>query len=280
MLIAICAKISKPGDLETTKQVIAFFQNRSVNVTVEKSMDKHFDLPTFDEFALPKADTLITLGGDGSILRAAHKYSSLKAPMLGINLGSLGFMADVPENNINDCLLDLLEGNYSVEKRLVLEASLNEDIPFSAYNDVVLHRAANASLISLGVFIDDKLLTVFKADGLIFATPGGSTAYSLAAGGPIIAPKVEGYVLTPICAHTISNRPIVMHPEDSVCIKVMKPVDSPIEVINDGYGKRFLKEGDCLKLSQSSQTFDLIKLAGINYFSTLSTKLGWSGSTK
>ncbi|PCI78735.1 NAD(+) kinase [Candidatus Aerophobetes bacterium] len=278
MFIAICSKISEEKHLTLTRSVINFFKEQSIDVAVEESIAKHFDVPAFSKDNLSKITTLITLGGDGSILRAAHRYHNINAPILGINLGSLGFMADVPAENIHLYLSDLLKGDYSVQKRLVLKGELSGKMPFSSFNDIVLHRANNSSLITLGVYIKGNLLSLFQSDGLIFSTPNGSTAYSLAAGGPIISPTVEGYLLTPICAHTISNRPIVLHPSEEVTIQVMKKTSSPIEVINDGYEKYALNEGDTLTIKRAEETFDLIKLNRIDYFSTLRTKLGWSGT--
>lgn len=278
MLIALIANFSKPDHIKTAAEVATFFKSHNIDLTAEAQLAKQLSIPSFDDVSLDKVSTLITLGGDGSILRAAHTYSRIKAPILGINLGSLGFMADVPKKNMELCLTDLINGDFVVEKRLVLEGQLSSSSPFLAFNDIVLHRGKNPSLITLGVYLGDKLLNSFKADGLIFSTPTGSTAYNLASGGPILSPKLDAYVLTPICAHTISNRPIVLHPSEELLIKVLKPSDFPVEVVSDGTTSHALQADESLMISRSAASFELIKLGRIDYFSTLRSKLGWSGT--
>jgi len=222
---------------------------------------------------------LITLGGDGTILRLAHQYSHLDLPILGINLGHLGFMADVPVSDLYPSLEDLLNGKYEIESRLMLEGESMDGKKTFAFNDYVVHRAKNPSLVEISIEVDGHHLNTFEADGIIVATPNGSTAYSLAAGGPILSPDLNAVVLTPISPHTISNRPIVLSLKKEIVIKYQSAYD-PVEVINDGISKVMLNTGDHFKIRPSKGEFKLITLLRRDYFSTLRSKLGWAGKLR
>jgi NAD+ kinase len=215
------------------------------------------------------------MGGDGTLLRISHQYSHLDAPILGINLGHLGFMADVPTADVFPSLSDLLSGAYTVDQRLALEASSPRG-QLRAVNDIVFHRANNYSLIELAIQVDDVYINTFLADGIIVATPTGSTAYSLAAGGPIVSPMLDAIVITPICPHTISNRPIVLTADRKIEIRYASPYD-PIDVRADGLEAMPLKSGDSVSIQRSIQPFKIVNLHRHEYFSTLRKKLGWSG---
>jgi NAD+ kinase len=215
------------------------------------------------------------MGGDGTILRISHQYSHLDAPILGINLGHLGFMADVPAADIFPSLTDLLKGAYTIDHRLAIEGSIGEK-KLRAVNDIVVHRASNYSLIELSIHVDGIYVNTFIADGIILATPNGSTAYSLAAGGPILSPLLDAVVITPICPHTISNRPIVLTAEKQIEIQYLSTYD-PVEVRSDGLEVNYLTTGQSIHLTKSKQPFKLVNLNRHEYFSTLRSKLGWSG---
>jgi NAD+ kinase len=214
------------------------------------------------------------MGGDGTILRLCHRYGHLNATIVGINLGYLGFMADIPVSDIYPSLADLLNGAYTVDHRLILEAG-----SMSAVNDIVIHRGKNYSLIELAIYVDSVYVNTFVADGIIIATPNGSTAYSLAAGGPILSPNLNAVVITPICPHTISNRPIVLTADQTIEIEYISPYD-PIEVRADGLESISLKSKEKITVKRSSRTFNRAKLHRHEYFSTLRSKLSWSGKLK
>ena len=206
-------------------------------------------------------------------------YHYLDAAILGINLGHLGFMADVQIADIIPCLEDLVNQKFSIQKRIMIEGTSPSGETFFAMNDCVLHRARNPSLVEMAIYVDDLYLNTFEADGVILATPNGSTAYSLAAGGPILSPEIEAFVLTPICPHTISNRPIVLTPNQEIQIEYVSE-NEPIEVVSDGLSRFELQTGETIKLRRSPKTFKLVNLTRIDFFSTLRTKLGWSGKLR
>ncbi|MEM8727578.1 MAG: NAD(+)/NADH kinase [Chlamydiota bacterium] len=279
MKIALFPKVDKDGSKRLANQVIAFLSENGVAVVVEDDKAKTLRMPSLSSTAPESIDVLITMGGDGSILRVAHRYSELNAAILGINLGHLGFMADVQISEIIPCLEDLLNGSYTVQERTMIEGISNRNGSFFAINDCILHRARNPSLVEITIYVDNLLLNNFQADGVILATPTGSTAYSLAAGGPILSPEIDAFVLTPICPHTISYRPIVIHPHQDIRIEYVGD-NQPIEFVTDGLHHFELSSGDHVILKKSSRTFKLIHLKRIDYFSTLRHKLGWSGKLR
>jgi NAD+ kinase len=191
-------------------------------------------------------------------------------------LGGLGSLADIPIENLYPCLKDLLDGNYTVDKRIYIQGYLQGLSSSMAINDIVIHRAQIRSIIDLAIHVDGKYLNTFSADGIIIATPSGSTAYSLACGGPILSPELEALVLTPISPHTISNRPLVLMPKSEIHIQYLSPFD-PIEVVFDGIECFKLKTGDVLKISKVDKHFSLINFKGNDFFSTLRSKLDWKG---
>ncbi len=222
---------------------------------------------------------MISMGGDGTILRLVHKYESLSAPILGINLGHLGFMADIPISDIYPSLQDLINGAYIVDKRVVLSGEPPRGEPCFAVNDIVFHRGKNPSLVEIAIHVDGLYVNNFEADGIIVATPNGSTAYSLAAGGPILSPALEAIVITPISPHTISNRPIVLTASQEIQIQYLSDYD-PIEVSADGLIHHDLHSGEVFRITRSKKDFPLISLLRRDYFSTLRTKLGWAGKLR
>ncbi|QVL57140.1 MAG: NAD(+)/NADH kinase [Simkaniaceae bacterium] len=279
MKIALFPKIQNDESKKLALQVIEFLSKNGVSVVVEDDKASELGMPSFSSTDPQSIDILITMGGDGSILRIAHQYSDLNAAILGINLGHLGFMADVQISEIIPCLEDLLNGSYTIQERTMIDGKSNQGDCFFAINDCVLHRARNPSLVEIAIYVDDLLLNNFEADGVILATSTGSTAYSLAAGGPILSPEIDAFVLTPICPHTISYRPIVINPKQDIRIEYVSK-NQPIEFVTDGLQHFEMSPGDHVILKKSSKTFKLVNLKRIDYFSTLRHKLGWSGKLR
>jgi NAD+ kinase len=219
MIIALFANETKDHSHSFALGVANFLKEHGVQVITEDRFASTLNLPPLSDYLDQKIDFIISMGGDGTILRIAHRYQSLDVPILGINLGHLGFMADVPLTDIYPSLQDLLNGAYKIHERLIIHGqSPNGDSCF-AVNDIVVHRGQNPSLVEIAIHVDGMYLNTFEADGIIISTPNGSTAYSLAAGGPILSPDLEAIVITPISPHTISNRPIVLMPNQEIQIQ-------------------------------------------------------------
>ncbi|WP_075883674.1 NAD(+)/NADH kinase [Candidatus Protochlamydia sp. W-9] len=279
MMIALFPNESKDPSLKIAAEICQFLSSRNIEITAEDKHAKQLNVFPLSQVNVQHINFRISLGGDGTILRLIHKHPTIHAPLLGINLGSLGFLADIPLDGIFPSLEDLIKGRYRVQKRMMMEGSVLCKPSCFAVNEAVIHRAQNPCLIDLAIYVDGNYLNTFSADGMIISTPSGSTAYSLAAGGPILTPELKAFVLTPICPHTISNRPIVLMPEISIQVKYLSSY-APVEVSSDGISSFSLSTNEIFHASISSQTFDLVCLERHDYFATLREKLGWQGKLK
>ncbi|MFC2049172.1 NAD(+)/NADH kinase, partial [Chlamydiota bacterium] len=215
------------------KQIADFLHAKKVTVVSRDEESQELDVPPLSSVPADAIHCLISLGGDGTILRLIHHFPHLEAPILGINLGHLGFMAEIPLSDLYPSLEDLISGHYKIEERVMMEGLTASQERCFAVNDIVIHRSRNPSLIDLSISVDGNYLNTFSADGIIVATPSGSTAYSLAAGGPILTPDLNAFVITPISPHTISNRPIVLMPKQTIEVQYLGAYE-PVEVTFDG----------------------------------------------
>ncbi len=218
-------------------------------------------------------DAVVVLGGDGTMLSAVHLFPGI--PLLGLNLGSLGYLASVEEAHFDDAIRALSDGRFIVSRRTALNVR-----GVRALNDVVVSRGVSGHAIRLNFSVDGERVTRFVADGLVIATPTGSTAYSLAAGGPVLMPTSQSVVVTPVCPHALSSRPLVL--KDSARMEVSAEIrgdgDCPA-VFADGRPIGVVADGDALTIEKSADTVPLIELDGVNQYEILTRKLGWSGSS-
>jgi len=278
-MIALFPNTSKKQSKNLAIGIHEFLSNHGVTVVAEDEEAKVINAKPISEVDPREIKFLISMGGDGTMLRLAHKYHHLDAAMLGVNLGHLGFMADIPIADIYPSLQDLINGSFKIHERVVIQGeSLHGDRCF-AVNDIVIHRGRNPSLVEIAIHIDGAYLNTFQADGIIIATPNGSTAYSLAAGGPIISPDLEALVLTPISPHTISNRPIVLTANQEIQIQYLSDYD-PVEIRADGLEHHNLQTGDVFRITRHPKNFKIVSLLRRDYYSTLRTKLSWSGKLR
>lgn len=279
MIIALFANTKKRESFDIAKKVSHFLQEKSITVVTRDNQAEELGIPSLSTIPPQEIDFLISLGGDGTILRLVHHFPQLQAPILGINLGHLGFMADIPLNNLFPSLEDFLKGNYKVEERIMMEGVTADQERCFAVNEIVIHRSHNPSLIDLSIHVDGNYLNTFSADGIIISTPSGSTAYSLAAGGPILTPELNAFVITPISPHTISNRPIVLMPNQKIEIQYLSPYE-PVEITYDGFSRFSLKTNEAFSVARANRVFKIVSLATVDYFATLRTKLGWVGQVR
>jgi len=279
MIIALFPNTNKRDSINLAKGIVEFLHRHDITVVAEDKDAKALNIQPISEENRTDISFLISMGGDGTILRLAHKYADINAGILGINLGHLGFMADVPIPDIYPSLQDLLAGVYTIENRIIIQGESSKGESSYAINDFVIHRGKNPSLVEISIHVDGSYLNTFEADGIILSTPNGSTAYSLAAGGPIISPSLEAFVLTPISPHTISNRPIVLTSNQVIQMQYLSEYE-PVDVIADGISNFPLATGEVFTFSCSTRRFRLVNLLRRDYFSTLRTKLGWSGKLR
>ncbi|MBQ9033516.1 MAG: NAD(+)/NADH kinase, partial [Lachnospiraceae bacterium] len=215
----------------------------------------------------PKTDCLLVIGGDGSVLRAAHLVLGTGVPILGINLGTLGYLAEVEKNNWQEMIGLLLKGNYEIEPRMMLEGRMVERNGVTVNEDRILHglneavvRSSALRVINFNVYVDGHLLNNLDADGIIISTATGSTAYNMSAGGPLVEPKAQLLLLTPICAHTLNTRSVVLSAEDSIVIEMAKKTRNEkilAEAAFDGGSSFSLGYGDRIEIKRSDEVTNL-----------------------
>lgn len=279
MIVALFTNIVKNHSKPIAIGIREFLHSHNVEVVAEDATAESIGATSLSSVDPKSVNLIISLGGDGTILRIFHKYPTLNAPIMGINLGSLGFMADITLEDLYPSLEKFLKGQYHVQGRMMMQGETISHQTCQAINEIVFHRAHNPSLIDLAIYVDGHYLNSFSADGMIIATPNGSTAYSLAAGGPILSPDLEAFVITPICPHTISNKPIVLMPKHEIEVRYISEYES-IEVTYDGCGHFPLHPGEVFRITKSSRQFNLISMPHYDFFATLRTKLAWTGKLK
>lgn len=227
------------------------------------------------------AHLLLVFGGDGTMLRAAREVAGLPTPLLGVNIGGLGFLTSATSDRLPIEIEQIGRRDYHIEARSLIEASLKHGgrrTSFLALNDFVIGRGHAPRLIELDVAVDGEELTRYRGDGLIVSSPTGSTAYSLAAGGPLVYPTAEVFSLTPICAHTLSNRSVVVRLDSRIRITLSTPQTATI-ISADGQITRDLAPGDTITIQRSQKTVRLLHLPGDSFFETVRRKLHWRGGS-
>ena len=228
-----------------------------------------------------KVEGIIVLGGDGTMLRAAREYVSCHIPMIGVNLGTLGYLAEVEKEDIETALDSLMENRYDIEPRMMLSGipviSGTSSNPQTALNDIVINRKGALHVINFNIYVNGRLLSTYSADGMIVSTPTGSTAYNLSAGGPIVEPRARLIMLTPVCSHTlVNNRTIILAEDDVVDIEIgqCKPGEQQeVEASFDGRCPVNLNEGDKIRIIRSDKVTKIIKLNEVSFLDTLHKKM-------
>jgi NAD+ kinase len=228
-----------------------------------------------------QAELILVFGGDGTMLRVAREVAGAATPILGINVGGLGFLTAVSSEQLERALDCVWAGEFSLDSRSLIAADIlagKQSVQQIALNDFVISRGGVPRLIELEVSVDDAVLTRYRCDGLIISSPTGSTAYSLAAGGAVVSPNADVLMLTPICPHTLSNRSVIISLNSVVRVKVLS---EKLEIIlsADGQVQTGLAADDVVTIRRSQRTVNLARLAGDSFFETLRQKLHWSGST-
>jgi NAD+ kinase len=256
-------------------ELIKYFKERKIEYLLEDEAARKLKEKTgIPREKLPdKVDLVIVLGGDGTLLSIAHLAAQKDVPVLGVNLGSLGFLTEVPLDEMYLTLDSFLGGEEKIiSPRRMLEASFKGRI-YYCLNDVVINKGALARMIQCAIWIDDKEIATLRADGLIISTPTGSTAYSLAAGGPIIQPYIPAIIIAPICPHTLSFRPMVISSDSR--IKVQLLTGEEVYLTLDGQRGDSLAENDEVEVKRSDLELRLISSPKRNYFDLVHEKLGW-----
>jgi len=279
--VGIVAKPDAARAPEVVTRLVDWLTARQIEVTLEK--ETAGIVPAVRAAAANKAelpglsDLLIVLGGDGTLLSMARAVGDLGVPIMGVNLGGLGFLTATTLDEMMPSLEAALEGRMVVEERLMLLARVIRNgavvCEHMALNDMVITKSAMSRIISLAVSVEGQYATAYRADGLIISTATGSTAYSLSAGGPIVAPSVDAIVLTPICSHTLTNRPIVLPASHRIEVTVQS--DQEIMLTVDGQVGVGLRERDVVEVVKAAAHIRLVRFPQKDFFSVLRTKLKW-----
>jgi NAD+ kinase len=228
-----------------------------------------------------QTDLIIVLGGDGTMLGVGRTLAGMNVPILGINVGGLGFLTAASAVQMEDALASVWRSEYEIDERALIRAegsASGNAFDQLALNDFVISRGAASRLIELEVLVDGEALTHYRADGLVVCTPTGSTAYSLAAGGAVVSPNAEALTITPVCPHTLSNRSVIVNMESIIEVKNLS---ERLEVFlsADGQVQLPLATGDVVRIRRAGETIRLVRLRGSSFFKTLRNKLNWSGSS-
>ena len=278
---ALVGKYQADGIRPLLEEIAHFLVRQGLEVSFEKQTAQSTGVTDFGALTLEQigtqCDLAVVVGGDGTMLGIARELARYNLPLVGINQGRLGFITDVPINQFRDALAPMIAGDYEEDFRAMLEGEVWRDgdriFDGLSLNDVVVSRGATASMVELRVDIGDEFVANIRADGLIVASPTGSTAYSLSAGGPIMHPGIAGWIVVPIASHTMSNRPIVLPDSGPVRITVVAGRDASANF--DMQGLASLLHGDQIRVQRSAHKVRFLHPRGWSYFATLRRKLRW-----
>jgi NAD+ kinase len=281
--IGLIGKYADPSAGDTLVSLHEYFAGNQCDVLLDESTAAVFtnhEMQVASRTQLgQQCDLIIIVGGDGSLLSAARSLVGFGVPLLGINLGHLGFLVDLCAIDVNKALDNIMAGEYSEENRFLIISEIERDGDYfgggNAFNDVVIHKTDVARMIEIETYIDNKFMHSMHADGLIIATPTGSTAYSLSGGGPILYPSLNVMELVPICPHTMSNRPVVISGDSEIDVVVSDHFAANAQVTYDGQINFNLKPGDHVKIMRHPKSITILHPKDYDYFDILRAKLHW-----
>lgn len=270
------------GVTETLHRLIDFLKTQQIDTYFDCDTASSFDLsiPVLARDAMgEKQDLVIVIGGDGSLLSAARMAIKVNVPVIGINRGQLGFLTDISPQDMEAQLELILAGQYSEERRFLLQTRIQDEettyYQGDALNDVVLSRGNETHLIEFDVYINQDFVTHYRSDGLIIATPTGSTAYSLSAGGPIMQPQLNAMVMVPMFSHSLSSRPLVIDGHSIIELRITQGNERDLQISCDGHESGIVKAGQHVLIEKNAQQLRLLHPTEYRYYDTLRKKLGW-----
>ncbi len=279
---ALLTNYTKDRDLHYTHIVEEYIAEKG-GVCWVKPEDGHSVNAAYDDLhSMPEdIECALALGGDGTLLRAAREMFGKKIPVLGINIGTLGFLTSAEKSELPICLDSLMAGEYVVEERMMLKTSVYQgNVPVMqdiALNDVVISRSGFSRLVELKIYVNNQLLNIYNADGMIISTPTGSTGYNLSAGGPVVFPLTDVIIITPICPHSLGARSLVVSGSDCIRVEIGRRQKTQKEeaiITCDGQTAMELKSGDKIEICRAEETTGLIQLKEKNFYQILQSKMG------
>ncbi len=277
--IGIICKHGREEPPEILKELLPFLNRKGCDTYLDMETAAGLGIKGYPKSEIPGlVEAVLVLGGDGTMLSVARLVAEKGIPILGVNLGSMGFLTEVSRDEVCEAVDKMLSGGCTVEERLMLTATINRGerkiTENTVLNDIVINKGALARIIDLETDINSIYVTTFKADGLIISTPTGSTAYSLSAGGPILYPTLDSIILTPICSHTLTNRPIVL-PDDFTVEVVLKTLSEDVYLTLDGQVGFSLRIDDVIIISKAKYKTRLLIPSERSYFDVIRSKLKW-----
>ncbi|MDR1094255.1 MAG: NAD(+)/NADH kinase [Clostridiales bacterium] len=279
MKVGVLANVYREPRLQAAREVIKAFVRLGADISVDLPIAKEFPgFPFFERTDVSTApDMLVTVGGDGTILSVISEAARRKIPILGINFGTVGFLAELEQGEFSGFLDRIAAGDYKIEERTMLELTVNGERPEKlALNEFLISRGTTARMIHLDVFADGNLLDSYRADGFMVSTPTGSTAYALAAGGPLMEPSIRAFSLVPVSAHSLHSRPIIVGDGETVTAK-LKDDKAPTVIVADGEIIREVTSKDEIRIRRAKERALFIRLKPQNFYERLKTKLErWS----
>lgn len=279
----VVANYEKDKDFLISKRIQQYLENRgcvcqvSMNSNMAKQKEYQYTCP---DKVSDHTECIIVLGGDGTLLQAARDLAQKRIPFIGVNYGKLGYLAEIDKEHIEETLEKLINDEYTIESRMMLEASIvrnGKEIAFDvALNDIVINRSGMLQVMNYRVFVNQKPLSQYTADGMIISTPTGSTAYNLSAGGPIVEPGASLIVMTPICPHTLNTRSIILSDEDEITIEILqgRGLEADKMVTFDGDKFVTLQVHDQVHIRKSKKKTDTIKITNMSFLEVLQSKMG------
>ena len=273
--VGIIANCDKEHAVEYSSRLSEWLEKRGVKVLFDEEIAAKMGLSSGVARAgiARRADIVVVFGGDGTLLTAARAVSGYEVPLVGVNLGGFGFMTVINLGGMIRAMEEILRGEFTVSRRMMLEASKGRVI-HRALNDVVITRSSLTKMVTIEASVNGAYLTTYKADGLIISTPTGSTAYSLSAGGPIVMPEHCSIIISPLCPHTLTMRPIILPPDVTIDVTVVSPARG-ITASVDGQEVFSLMAGDTIRVRKSDRDIRLVNSPSHDYWDILRTKLGW-----
>lgn len=277
---SLVANVKRPAALELVRTAVSYLLSHNVRCMASAELVEaaQLTIPAADLDAQCETDLVISIGGDGTILRASKLGIRRQTPLFGVRLGRFGFITQIPPEEFTQRLSEVLSGNYQTEDRMMISCDVDRDGEVVAcnlaMNDIVISRGSVSHMVDFQTYIDDNPLAQYSADGLVIASPTGSTAYSLSAGGPIVDPTCQVIILTPICAHTLAARPMILPAHRKVSVTV-KAQDDQIVLQTDGWEVWRLKSGDRVTVAKAAQITRLITFDTDEFYCKLRTRLLW-----
>lgn len=267
---------NKDEGMVVTNRIKEYLEQKEAKCTLVSNMDglSHIDAKTLENVAC-----IIVLGGDGTILQAVRETKSLNIPLIGVNLGNLGYLTEIETSNLEESLDYLLEKPFEKESRMMLKGKITrggEQCEDWALNDIIISREGSLRIIYMNVYVNGQFLNAYNGDGIIITTPTGSTGYNLSAGGPIVEPKARMIMLTPVAPHTLNARSIILSPEDEIVIEIPKGREGEEQTVVasfDGSHSVTMKTGDSIRIKKSEKTTEFIKINQVSFLDVLHKKL-------